>query len=102
MQKLIDDPVTFATAGWHWLWNFVSHADGRLTLAAGILIWFLIERLTGSVYDPLKRVALVLMLAGAVMAGATAWGGWKATAGPAPSFESLWKTPNLDTYRQVK
>ncbi len=102
MQQLINDPAGFATAGWHFLWNFLAHADGRIALFAGIAFWFLVERLTGSIYDPLKRGAVTVLLVAAVAAGALAWGGYRAATGPTPTFESLWKTPNLQEYQQVR
>lgn len=89
-------------AGWHWLWAFVAHADGRLALAFGAIGWFILERIVGSIYDPLKKSAVVLLIAAAALAAGTAWGGYRAASGPAPSFESLWKTPNLDQFQQVR
>lgn len=102
MQQLINDPAGFVQAGWQWIWVFVGHADGRVMLAAGALGWFFLERIAGSIYDPLKKVSVVLLLAAAILAAGTVWGGYRAASGPAPSFESLWKTPNLEQYQQVK
>jgi hypothetical protein len=102
MQQMINDPAGFALAGWHWLWAFVGHADGRLALAAGALAWFVLERVVGSIYDPLKKAAVALLVAAAMLGAGTVWGGLRAAAGPVPTFESLWKTPNLQQYQQVK
>jgi hypothetical protein len=102
MQQLINDPAGFAAAGWHFLWAFLAHVDGRIALGAGAGFWFLVERLTGGIYDPLKRGAAVVAILAVAAAAALGWGGYRAASGPAPSFESLWKTPNVEDYQRVK
>lgn len=102
MQQMIADPSGFVADGWHWLSIFVAHLDGRLALGAGVLAWFVIERLVGTISDPLKKSAVVLLAVTAILGAGTAWGCFQAASGPVPSFEALWKTPNLDQYQQVK